>query len=273
MRKSINIHQLLWFVLAYIPIVSVAQNSIGIGTETPSSQAVVHLESTNRGLLIPRMTTGERDSISSPRNGLWIYDLTEKKFFYYNNREGWVAMEPVPSRLIVMWSGTEVPNGWALCDGTNSTPDLRDRFVVGYNASLPTIPTNNTTEKALNYGSIGNTGGEIEHTLTAAEIPSHTHGFSGGHTHTASIASTAHDHDVEVDNIALASSGADVNSDGVNFIAESSTTTSVNSTTENAEITISLSSDEATGIKLADTGGTPHNNLPPYYVLAFIMKI
>lgn len=35
--------------------------------------------------------------------------------------------------MIVMWSGTiaTIPSGWALCDGTNGTPDLRDRFIVG----------------------------------------------------------------------------------------------------------------------------------------------
>lgn len=39
----------------------------------------------------------------------------------------------IPRGMICMWSGsaTAVPAGWALCDGTNGTPDLRDRFIVG----------------------------------------------------------------------------------------------------------------------------------------------
>src|SRR5690625_782038 len=39
----------------------------------------------------------------------------------------------VPGGIIVMWSGThtDIPSGWLLCDGTNGTPDLRDRFILG----------------------------------------------------------------------------------------------------------------------------------------------
>ena len=41
---------------------------------------------------------------------------------------------PVPSGAILMWSGSSdlIPDGWLLCDGTNGTPDLRNRFVVGF---------------------------------------------------------------------------------------------------------------------------------------------
>merc|ERR1719362_2207293 len=39
----------------------------------------------------------------------------------------------VPTGTIVMWSGSiqNIPNGWKLCDGSNNTPDLRDRFILG----------------------------------------------------------------------------------------------------------------------------------------------
>jgi hypothetical protein len=41
------------------------------------------------------------------------------------------AGDTVPVGAIIMWSGADIPEGWALCDGTAGTPDLRNRFVVG----------------------------------------------------------------------------------------------------------------------------------------------
>jgi hypothetical protein len=41
------------------------------------------------------------------------------------------SVASIPSGIITMWSGAELPEGWALCDGSEGTPDLRNRFVVG----------------------------------------------------------------------------------------------------------------------------------------------
>lgn len=40
--------------------------------------------------------------------------------------------------IIVIWSGAvvDIPAGWALCDGNNGTPDLRDKLVIGAGGSL-----------------------------------------------------------------------------------------------------------------------------------------
>lgn len=70
--------------------------------------------------------------------------------------------------MIMIWSGSSasIPTGWLLCDGTNSTPDLRNRFVVG----------------ATSTYAVGATGGSadaivVSHTHTATVTdPGHTHG-------------------------------------------------------------------------------------------------
>lgn len=118
----------------------------------------------------------------------------------------------IPTGGIIIWSGASdaVPDGWAFCDGTNNTPDLRDRFVLS-------AGTNHT---------IGETGGAEEVTLTVAQMPEHTHkalygnkGFSTG---------------------------------------------SITGINRNEQ---SIFETGATG------GSQPHPNMPPYYVLAYIMKL
>lgn len=67
----------------------------------------------------------------------------------------------VPVGTIVIWSGTanDIPSGWALCDGQDGRPDLRDKFVLGAGGKY----------------NVGATGGAEEVTLTAEQMPAHTH--------------------------------------------------------------------------------------------------
>jgi hypothetical protein len=72
----------------------------------------------------------------------------------------------VPAGIISMWSGSvaNIPSGWALCDGANSTPDLRNRFIVGAGSGY----------------SVGASGGSAD-----AVVVAHTHGITDpGHVHT-----------------------------------------------------------------------------------------
>lgn len=71
------------------------------------------------------------------------------------------AAAVVPIGGIILWSGARnaIPTGWALCNGQNGTPDLRDRFVIG---------------AGLAY-TVGATGGEETVTLTGKQMPAHTH--------------------------------------------------------------------------------------------------
>ena len=72
----------------------------------------------------------------------------------------------VPAGSIIPWYGNlaNIPAGFALCDGKNGTPDLRDRFLVG----------------AGNSYKLGNTGGVNMVTLTIAQMPSHEHDVYSG---------------------------------------------------------------------------------------------
>lgn len=71
----------------------------------------------------------------------------------------------IPAGIIAMWGGSadDIPQGWALCDGQDGRPDLRDRFVLG----------------AGNSYAVGAMGGEETHKLTTSEMPSHVHSAYG----------------------------------------------------------------------------------------------
>mgnify|MGYP000938746443 CR=1 FL=1 len=80
----------------------------------------------------------------------------------------WTTLTAFVSGMIMLWSGSEasIPAGWLLCDGTSSTPNLQDRFVVG----------------AGNTYNVDDTGGSAD-----AVVVSHTHtatSTDSGHTHT-----------------------------------------------------------------------------------------
>lgn len=68
---------------------------------------------------------------------------------------------------VVMWAGniSSIPIGYVLCDGTNGTPDLRDKFVVGASTNLK-------------Y-KIGNIGGNDSVTLATNQLPAHNHTGKG----------------------------------------------------------------------------------------------
>lgn len=120
--------------------------------------------------------------------------------------KGWT-----PPGGIIEWSGavTDIWPGWALCDGSNGTPDLRDRFVVGAGGGY----------------AVGATGGEATHTLTISEIPAHSHSYSA------------------------------ITGDGGSIAGGSSVYGSYLRSTGSAG------------------GGAAHENRPPFYALAYIMRL
>lgn len=73
----------------------------------------------------------------------------------------------LPTGMIVLWSGSiaSIPSGWALCDGTGGTPDLRDRFVVGAGSTYAVNDTGGSADAVVV---------DHDHSLTD---PGHTHNF------------------------------------------------------------------------------------------------
>lgn len=149
-----------------------------------------------------------------------------------------------PAGAIVMWSGSlaSVPSGWALCDGTSGTPDLRDRFVLGVGVGQEP----------------GELGGSHQLQLSLLNMPAHDHTFltdsSGSHAHGYNDCS--YDHTIV--NFVLGFTGIWVSTGGVSCP------------------TLSTSTDGAhTHSGTTDSSGQTQafDNRPAYYRLAFIMKL
>ena len=68
---------------------SIGQDNVGIGTNTPAPSAVLELQANNKGMLVPRLTTAQRTAIAAPANSLLVYDTDVECFFYFKTSTGW----------------------------------------------------------------------------------------------------------------------------------------------------------------------------------------
>ena len=89
------------------------------------------------------------------------------------------GIQGIPSGVIMMWSGNiaSIPSGFVLCNGSNSTPDLRDRFIVGAKQDDSGTAMSNIT------GSLASTGGNTSFTTSQEGV----HEFTGSEDNTAQI--------------------------------------------------------------------------------------
>lgn len=145
-----------------------------------------------------------------------------------------VLANGIPSGGIMMWSGSiaSIPSGWYLCNGSNGTPDLRDRFIVGAGSTY----------------AVAATGGSAD-----AIVVSHSH------TASSSVSDPGHFHSSD-SNGAPNGVGA-----GAAFTTGYPNFPGKNTDTKTTGISVS------TSVASAGSSGT-NANLPPYYALAYIMK-
>ena len=160
----------------------------------------------------------------------------------------------MPVGAIIMWSGTIDGNGnpvvggtsntnWYICDGTYGTPDLRDRFIVGSGDSY----------------AIGATGGLAMVTLDISQMPRHRHHYSGI---TASAGGHRHTYDDRY------SYGSEAVGTGFWYAREDSSTTASRTTSWAGAHSHSYS-----GYTNYQGQNAAHENRPPYYALAYIMRV
>ncbi len=130
-----------------------------------------------------------------------------------------------PRGMIMAYYGSigTIPSGWALCNGSQGTPDLRGRFILGVNP-------NNDKLESLTAREMNTTGGEEKVTLTVDQIPPHNHRYNKN---------------------TKQCNGDCPGGDDIYFMTQ-------------------VNSNETT---MSTGGGKDHNNMPPFYTLAYLMKL
>ncbi|MDI6031871.1 ice-binding family protein [Flavobacterium sp. LB2P84] len=76
-----------FLLILFLQISGIINAQVGIGTTNPEVSSILDIQSTDKGFLLPRLTTAQRDAISLPATGLLIYNTTTNNFNFYNS--GW----------------------------------------------------------------------------------------------------------------------------------------------------------------------------------------
>jgi hypothetical protein len=90
--KHFIVRLLLFLVFVFSCVPSVFSQGVGIGTSLPHASAKVDIQSSNSGILIPRLSTAQRKAIASPEMGLLVFDTDKKTFFFYDGQQ-WKGLD------------------------------------------------------------------------------------------------------------------------------------------------------------------------------------
>lgn len=176
-----NIKKLLgccFFVSTFL-VASIAQAQVGISETsiTPVASSILELNSTSKGFLTPRMTSAQRTGISSPAEGLVVYQTDGTKGFYYYNGSSWILL------------GTQLTfsTGLTNTSGTvtvNSSQNISQLSNLTSNGIVTTSGGNGTLTVMTTPLSISNGGTGV--TSLTAYMP-----VAGGTTSTGALQSVA----------------------------------------------------------------------------------
>lgn len=156
---------------------------------------------------------------------------------------------PLPSGAILLWSGSigSIPSGYVLCNGSNGTPDLRDRFVVGAGTTYAVDASGGSADAIV-----------VSHNHTASSSSSVS---DPGHFHLTGVAAEPPHNNFYGDN----------GSQGTPWRIQNSTSSPGPVDSKTQVVTTGISVSTSTTVNNAGVSGT-NANLPPYYALCYIMK-
>ncbi|MCJ8291323.1 MAG: phage tail protein [Flavobacteriales bacterium] len=271
--SATDLHELLQEILEYA-------NEHNIN-DTRISSNISRVSDVNNAINVESTAIKNEIKGTVPTGG----DTLKKLYDLIQTLSGGSVPDPIPPGLICMWSGVVPPTGWALCNATGhaadpTVPDLSGRFIIGAKPGTGYANSGNYSHKK-NTGvttglSIPGSGGTTTHTLLKSNLPRHKHGVNTTDGANISIGSSgSHNHDsdnaVKEDHVNV-----------VNTVVAIKTLTNVNGN-KTGVVTNPRSHTHPASSFNGDVGdgrsnGIPSstvsvNHIPPYYILAYIIKM
>ena len=184
--------------------------------------------------------------------------------------------------MIIMFRGSTAPSGWALCDGQGGRPDLRDKFIIGLGNSYSLADQGGSSSILLGTANLPAHTHQLGGSVGNTNLGNHNHSFSGSastnnngaHVHSLQVANGSDDNDADDRRLKTINQSQQVTFSGaVNGNGAHSHSVTISGTTGNKNLGNHNHSLPATTGNQGGTMGQSFNNLPPYYALAFIIKL
>lgn len=197
-------------LMLFFLCINTLQAQVGVGTNSPHSSSMLEVQASDKGFLLPRLTSSQRTAIPSPATGLQVYDNDTNSIWYYNGSY-WVNTQAMATVGDVK-SGMQTTDhaGWVRLDGRQisslSSAQQAAASALGLSGNLP-----NASDAYLvqNGGSLGAVSGTNTTTLTQANLPNvnftGSAASAGSHSHTVDPAPVNtdpignHEHSLAVD--------------------------------------------------------------------------
>lgn len=129
-----------------------AHAQLGVGTLEPDPSAQLEVSSTEKGVLVPRMTSVQRAGINSPANGLLVYDTDTKDFWYYKSGTGWAKVDNAPLTLPYK---VKENNEDTLFSITSKGGGIAGNFMIDKAESISPAVKGEVNTKWANFGAAG----------------------------------------------------------------------------------------------------------------------
>lgn len=212
-------------IMLQFPLCILYAQNVGIGTTTPDASSKLDVTSTTSGVLVPRMTTLQRNAITSPAAGLLVYDTNTKSFWFYN-ASAWVNLSTVAAWTLTGNAGSNESTNFI---GTPDNKPLRYRVNNVWAGELS--PATGNVFFGRHTGQFTTTG-YSNVALGADAFPANTTGFNSvaigdsalfsnttGRQNTAVGSKTLYSNTIGFGNTAIGLNALTANTQGLNNVA------------------------------------------------------